>query len=148
MNRSGWWQDPDCPLDHLSRVERLTEVQYITGVQRLEGTNSQPIAQFPTEDGDWKLGTYNYGEGLYSGIKPEWLNKESISRGDKRPDFSSESISRRAISKEINFENPHVKSSLPILHTLSHLLIKELCVESGYSVGSIGERLYLQGDDN
>jgi len=146
--RGGWWQEPDCPLDHLSRVERLTEVQYITGVQRMEGTKSQPIARFPGEDGDWKLGTYNYGEGIYVGIKPEWLSDQVASMGEGRTTFSVESARRRAIAKEIDFGNPHVIAALPVIHTLSHLLIKELCAESGYSLGSIGERLYLQGDDN
>jgi len=137
----GWWQDDACPLDHLSRVERLTEVQYIDGVRRLDMKEAQPLAQFPLEEGEWNLGTYNYGEGIYFGIDTNWL--ESQTRDSNTPLMDVESLSRRAIAKELDLENIHVTRNLPTLHTFSHLLIKELCSESGYSLGSIGERLYI-----
>ena len=49
--------------------------------------------------------------------------------------------------KEIN-DGGEAASCLPILHTFSHLMIKEICKESGYSLGSIRERLYLESDES
>ena len=143
----GWWEEPDCPLNHLSRVERLTEVQYITGVQRMEALDTQPLAEFPTDEAPWNLGTYNYGEGVFLGVDPEWLQNQVDSLGH-RSSYAGEAAKRHSISKEIDFDNPHVVAALPVLHTFSHLLIKEVCSESGYSLGSIGERLYLKGGEN
>jgi len=65
-----------------------------------------------------------------------------------RSSYAGEAAKRHSISKEIDFDNPHVVAALPVLHTFSHLLIKEVCSESGYSLGSIGERLYLKGGEN
>ena len=141
VSADGWWQDEMCPLDHLSRIERLTEVQYINGVRRLDMKEAQPLAEFPLEEGDWNLGTYNYGEGIYIGIDVKWLKAQT--QHSKTPPMNVEDVSRRSIAKELDLENVHVKRHLPVLHTLSHLLIKELCSDSGYSLGSIGERLYI-----
>jgi len=137
----GWWQEEMCPLDHLSRVERLTEVQYINGVRRLDMKEAQPLAEFSMEEGDWNLGTYNYGEGIYIGVSVKWLMAQT--QNSNTPIMNTEDVSRRSIAKELDLENVHVQRHLPVLHTFSHLIIKELCSESGYSLGSIGERLYL-----
>ena len=40
-------------------------------------------------------------------------------------------------------EHETASNDLTILHTFSHLLIREICMISGYSSGSITERLYL-----
>jgi len=140
-----WWASADSPLSNLSRVERLTEVQYLTGIRRLNGEGVQPLGEFPEEHGDWRIGKYNYGEGIYLGIKPSWLQTQVPS--DAR-NMNFENIENRPISKELDFENPLVRRFFPCLHTFSHLLIKEICYESGYSLGSIAERLYLTCNEN
>ena len=38
-------------------------------------------------------------------------------------------------------------SAFTALHTLSHVLIKEFSAMSGFSLGSLAERLYLEVDD-
>jgi len=58
-----------------------------------------------------------------------------------------EDIGMRSLSREIDLENPDTVFCLPILHTFSHIIIKQICKESGYSLGSIRERLYLEADD-
>tara|TARA_B110000444_G_C18445812_1_gene413384 strand:- start:156 stop:620 length:465 start_codon:yes stop_codon:yes gene_type:complete len=58
-------------------------------------------------------------------------------------------IERLSLSSEIIEVNDggEASSCLPILHTFSHMIIKEMCKESGYSLGSIRERLYLESDE-
>ena len=45
-------------------------------------------------------------------------------------------------------EHETASNDLTILHTFSHLLIREICMISGYSSGSITERLYLTHQTN
>ena len=46
--------------------------------------------------------------------------------------------------------NGELRSTVPhtVLHTFSHLLIKEFALISGFSLGSIRERLYLDMDEH
>ena len=46
-------------------------------------------------------------------------------------------------SPSVESPNHQGGNSLTVLHSLSHLLIREVCLISGYSAGSISERLYL-----
>ena len=124
-----WWASTDSPLSNLSRVERLTEVQYLTGIRRLNGEGVQPLGEFTEDHGDWRIGKYNYGEGIYLGIKPSWLQTQVPS--DVR-NMNFENIENRPISKELDFENPLVRRFFPCLHTFSHLLIKEICYEASW----------------
>ena len=78
-------------------------------------------------------------EGIYFGIDLKWL--ESQTRDSKTPLMDVDDVSNRSIATELDLSNTLIQRNLPILHTFSHLLIKELCSESGYSLGSIGERL-------
>ena len=71
----------------------------------------------------------------------------------RKPDCNAQShldvrvIKNRSIYHEMNLELKPTRHGLPILHTFSHLIIKELCQASGYSLGSITERLYLETDE-
>ena len=62
--------------------------------------------------------------------------------------------SKKFLRKSIKAQLPNIvtfpdaSNHLTILHTFSHLLIKELCTISGYSLGSIRERLYIKHDDD
>ena len=144
VNADGWWASEDCPISDLSKVERLTEIQYLSGVKRMTGLKSQPLGEHPEDEGDWNIGKYNYGEGIYIGIKPKWL-EEQVPEMVSGYDFDK--IDGRAIHQELDFSNKLTKKFFPCLHTLSHLLIKEICLESGYSLDSITERLYLKCDE-
>ena len=48
---AGWWMEEENPVSHVSRVERLTEIQYITGIRRLDMSESQPLGSFTGEEG-------------------------------------------------------------------------------------------------
>ena len=100
-------------------------------------SESQPLESFT--GGRWNLGKYNYGEGIYIGIRPEWLE----ARLQRTITLDVSVIKNRSIAHEMNLELQPTRHGLPILH-IFHLIIKELCQASGYSLGSITERLYLE----
>jgi hypothetical protein len=149
-DENSWYNDIKSPLNHITKLERVTELECIDGISRLESLKIQDISS-----DEWILGKYNYGEGIFVGVKPSWLQEkaqvrdsnlfnreETVSKMIK--DIENLSLSREI--KEIE-EGGEAASCLPILHTFSHLMIKEICKESGYSLGSIRERLYLESDE-
>ena len=101
------------PVSHVSRVERLTEIQYITGIRRLDMSESQPLGSFTGEEGNWNLGKYNYGEGIYIGIRPEWLENQ-ISTHNHTQDVSV--IKNRSIAHEMNLELQPTRRPTDIAH--------------------------------
>jgi len=151
----GVWGQSDWPVEILSRLERLTELKYLTSVRRLDGSGgAQPLGVFPASGPQWCLGDYNHGEGVYIGIKPEWIapkaeeRLQSVDSGSQTEMMRSIEHTSLARELENHLKHQHAQAALPILHTLSHLIIKELCAESGYSLGSIRERLYLESDES
>jgi hypothetical protein len=149
-SESPWFNDDKSPLNHITKLERVTELECIEGVSRLESLRVQDISS-----DEWIIGKYNYGEGIFIGVKPSWLKQKAQNRDSKltnRDELVSKMISdieRLSLSSEIIEVNDggEASSCLPILHTFSHMIIKEMCKESGYSLGSIRERLYLESDE-
>ena len=85
---------------------------------------------------------YNYGEGIYIGIRLSG----SKTRLQRTITLDVSVIKNRSIAHEMNLELQPMAWPTDV-HTFSHLIIKELCQASGYSLGSITERLYLETDE-
>ncbi len=152
------WSDSEWPILSLSRVDRLTELRVIHGIRRLDPNSEfdpQPIDSSDVREGPNQphgIAMYNYGEGVYFDIKPEWLQKIAIKRSEANPPHRvamSHSFDR--IHTSVRAQNPALKSpsnplsnsAFTILHTLSHLVIRELSAMSGFALGSIRERLFF-----
>ena len=156
-----WLEMPEWPIYKVSRLDKFEALQYIKGLNRLlpagneESGETQPIDNDTIQNRTYGIARMHNGEGLYFEISPSWL--EAIS--SKRVSNLSASHSKMIFS-ELNRNiknqlstlkfNPASQSGnhLTIVHTLSHLLIREICSLSGYSLGSISERLYLEEDDD
>lgn len=149
------WADSGWPVKSVSRLDRLTELKYLTGLTR-GGTDGkeQPLHLSHTAD---HFGTcqMHYGEGLFFEFKPEWVEKISENRFEKLSIEQAEMVHssqrlRRSIKQQLPTleEFTSAKNHITVLHTFSHLLIRELCTISGYSLGSIRERLYLHHDQD
>jgi len=153
------WALDNWPISNISRVDRLTELKTINGIKRVN-----PSSEYDSQDLDFpnaRAGTnkqhgiamYNYGEGVYIDIKSVWLQEKGQSRLDN---FSSKERSNMTFSLKkihdmsrrqnpaLNLDNdPLAHSSFTVLHTLSHMVIREFSLLSGFSLGSVRERLYL-----
>jgi len=155
------WRDDDWPLRGATRVNRLTELKYIYGIDRLDPkeSNNQPIDHPETRgnspEEEFGIGMYNYGEGIFLDIKPSWLSNlkskrdATISKESHREMAYSNDDRLRNIKRQINSLNySKNNSAFTILHTLSHLIIRQLANSSGFSLGSIRERLYFDADED
>ncbi|SVD93579.1 uncharacterized protein METZ01_LOCUS446433, partial [marine metagenome] len=98
----------------------------------------------------------HHGEGIYFDIKPGWVEAVGQAR-DSALSESHASMSpcsgslRNDVQEQLptlDLEGGSGGNLLTIVHTLSHLLIREICSVSGYSLGSIRERIYLEMNED
>lgn len=139
-------------------VKRLREVRALIGFTRLNPPNNHIMGNDASDNGcrivDIKPNGENWypayevrGEGIFIEINSElidnWLkdNKEAEMRANK--------LSKKYNEEKSDETKREITPKFIMLHTLAHLIIKELSFECGYSVTSLRERIYcdLPGED-
>ena len=147
--------NPNWPISTMSRVDRLTELRFITGLSRILDSNpEQPIDSPENEIRTSGIANYNFGEGIYFEINCDWLEQVKAKREQKMGEqslmpfsFKPGRVPSSIITQIPSLEDPRNRNGFTILHSLSHLIIKQLCEMSGYSLGSIRERLYFNSEE-
>lgn len=138
---------------HISRVlllERLREVNALLGFTRVEAPeesgnpDERPVmAALSRNKPDWIPASQVHGEGIFiqfdESALVDWEAQIGVSEVDKmlRGGHVGWRNSRRL---DPNEGYPGIRYAM--LHTLSHLLIRELALECGYNAASIRERIY------
>jgi len=135
-------------LELLSKVHRLREVRALRGFQRIESSpvadsytqSCAPLSRFPE---DWLPAIETRGEGIYFELSKdrlaEWESKEAV-LAHIQPLVGN--FKRYCEDRGIEPDMDLVAPGYLMIHTLSHLLIKQLSLECGYSSASIRERLF------
>ena len=135
-------------LELLAKVHRLREVRAIRGFQRIESSpvadaytqTCAPLSKFPE---DWLPAIETRGEGIYFELSKdklhEWETSEVVLE-HIRPLVTN--FVRYCEERDIEADMDLVAPGYLMIHTLSHLLIKQLSLECGYSSASIRERLF------
>jgi len=146
-------------LDQLVAVTRLREVRVFTGFSRivqnfddglspsdLDGLSDKPKTWLvpPDLDGslDWLPAIELYGEGIFF-----TLNEATLQRWGRQPDLKIRTDSLQSRFEHIGMRFPEELPSpltprFILLHTLAHLLIRQLETQAGYPAASIRERIY------
>ena len=121
----------------LVSVSHLKEIQVLKGFKRLGGTITPPDI---VGKSDWLPAIELYGEGIFFVLDEKVLSFwEETATLQKRAD----EIDRRYARSGMQLENEiQVSPRLLLLHTLSHLLIRQLEMEAGYPAASLKERIY------
>jgi hypothetical protein len=151
---------PSPLISRLIRVKRLKEVMVIKGFTRIhpqpdatqrysgetdheDETNDSAIAPLSDVKLDWLPGVETFGEGIFLSLNEnklsDWESKHH-SYGEKLEAVHSNQYRERNIPEEAIPVFPGLRYVL--LHTLSHALIRELCLHSGYSASALKERIY------
>ena len=132
----------------ISLIHKIREVQALIGFSRLSpvevgniGETSNHAVSVKQEETDWYPAYQVRGEGIFieldSKLINDWIKK-------------NEAVEARVRIINENYEKSYTGSNRPrnitakflLIHTLSHLLMKQLSFECGYSIASIKERIY------
>jgi hypothetical protein len=128
-------------------VSRLREVLALKGFRRIypeipqnddrrtRGYNGSDYVSLSKNPKDWLPAMEMFGEGIF--IK---LNEERLAAWEDKNSARYGMMANRLTGKHIGHDN--FSRRYVLLHTLSHLIIRQLVVECGYSSSSLKERLY------
>ena len=132
-------------------AERLREVNALIGFTRVEppdegreGGQPPPRAPLSRSQPQWVPANEVRGEGIFLQFDPtkleEWLSRNSVKGREKEliQGHRGWRSARRLEPPEANFPG----MVYVLLHSIAHLLIRELALECGYSAASIRERIY------
>ena len=134
------------------KITRLREVMVLLGFTRVEAPDPDADEQVnivklsKNKSEPWLPAVEINGEGIFIEFNKEtindWLSKIEVSKKSKmyKACYDQYCTSR----KWTNFISRDAKYVL--LHTFSHLLIKEMSLKSGYSSSAIKERIYSNED--
>jgi hypothetical protein len=145
-------------LSHLIMVRRLKEVRVLRSFTRInpppdttallsgEGEENGNIsfeASLSKQQLNWRPGVETHGEGIFLSLKEDTLRRWE----EECESYEIEMIKNyqkycadRNIPEDERAPFPGVRYML--LHSLSHALIRQLCLNSGYSSSALRERIY------
>lgn len=139
----------DTLLDQVVLVPRLREVQALVGFTRLSAParrDLDPQHRLPLSRATptWAPAVEQRGEGIFLQLPEDrvraWQGRvETHDRVESLRRAYSRWAYNRAQRADPRFQIPRYL----LLHTLSHLLIRQVALECGYSSSSIRERLYV-----
>ncbi|MCU6792465.1 DUF1998 domain-containing protein [Paenibacillus sp. WQ 127069] len=148
-------QKYDIPyLKSVSLIHKIREVRALTGFTRINPPDSQQSGeQIPgfisikEQETRWYPAYEVRGEGIFF----EFDNKEIDQWVRQYPQ-----VNHRADILNHNFEKSYqgsvttrqITPKYVLLHTISHLLIRQLSFECGYTAASLRERIYCDIDNN
>jgi hypothetical protein len=126
-------------VNDLIAVNRLKEIMVLRGFRRLgqEGTLVPPDI---VGESDWLPALELYGEGVFFSLSETHLKRWEghTSLWERSKDFE-----HRFASTGFKFDTEiSVTPRFLLLHTLAHLLIRQLETQAGYPAASLKERIY------
>lgn len=134
-------EDPLAPLiDAVGLVRRLREVVALTGFRRYKQQGETRVDLGHRTVLDWYPAIEKYGEGIF--IK---FDEKSLCAWEHHPGVLDRVgiIEHRAQSRvDPSLLRQGITPRLILIHTFSHLLMRRLEFQSGYSASSLSERIY------
>jgi hypothetical protein len=146
-------------VDRLVRIDRLKAVEVFKGFRRCEGLadgpSEPPDSSSPTAppapsippdiigQSDWFPAIELYGEGIFL-----TLDKHRLDQWEMNPAVASRLEPLVARFARTGRESPvPLTARFMLLHTLSHLLMRQIESEAGYPASSLKERVYAAKTD-
>ena len=152
-------------ISDLIQVTRLREVRVFEGFTRIHHYVEDNLRQPTLKDGendekqtklippdlegslDWLPAIDLFGEGIFF-----TLSGEVLDRWAEQPGLLSrlKKLEKRYEASGTHFPDsglPPIRSRFVLLHTLAHMLIRQLETRAGYPAASIRERIYFSQDD-
>jgi hypothetical protein len=138
-------------IDRLVAVTRLREIQVFDGFSRIEQAGIDPATgnqnRLPPDldaSLDWLPAIELFGEGIFFTLDEAMLSRWEQQPGDGLQRRTT-TLQRRFEQAGMTFGNDPPAPLTPrfiLLHTLAHLLIRQLETAAGYPAASLDERIY------
>jgi hypothetical protein len=138
------------------RLSRLRETKALVGFTRVDAPewgdpDSSKRAPLSKGDPTWVPAATTHGEGIFLVLRTDVIVEwEKIAEESPHLAKLREAHGRWRANREM--AGPHEDfwpgDRYLMLHTLSHLLVREIALECGYSSASISERIYANEDRN
>jgi len=133
-------------FDDIVLVRRLREVLVLRGFRRITPDKSEPdnvdfkglnveMTSLSSKEVDWLPAIAMLGEGIF--IR---LNEEKLQDWEGSQKNLYKIMAQRLLKSTVRCDN--FSARYVLLHTLSHLLMRQLSIECGYSGAAIKERIY------
>ncbi len=129
-------------------VDRLREVRALQGYWRLNIGTEHYVSVHPKGNPSWLPAVESYGEGVFLALDEQrlqaWEKEATVHNrvvGELEPDL--ENALRCEQLRQLT--GPRLLPRYPMLHTLAHMLIRQLAFDCGYSAASLRERVYARG---
>ena len=123
----------------LVRVDRLKAIRIFRGFTRMGGEN--PVLPDIEGRSDWLPAIELYGEGIFLTLDETLLEQWEQTVNDAHPRMQK--LHKRFREAGRDEPNP-LTARFVLLHTLSHLLMRQIETEGGYPAASLLERIYCR----
>ncbi len=134
-------------IERVVLLDKLREVRAFCGFERISPNDNvvQPKSSVSyNSNKSWLPATEVFGEGVFLEFNQVYLNNWEKNASMQVLSRIEKIQSRYANCNSKFLPNPNIK--FLIIHSLAHLLIRQLSFESGYSSGALRERIYA--DEN
>ncbi|PWQ93498.1 DUF1998 domain-containing protein [Leucothrix arctica] len=142
-------------ISNVLLLKRLREVNALIGFTRVEAPEESndpdeqpPMAALCNDTPDWIPASQVHGEGVFIRFAEDrlkvWEEKPAVKALSEKL-FEGHQGWRN--SRKLDPDKGYPGIRYVLLHTLSHLLIRELALECGYNAASIRERIYADTSD-
>lgn len=142
-------------VDRVLLLERLREVNALLGFTRVEApeatsdlTERPQMAKLSRNKPNWVPANQVHGEGIFIQFDEQALvDWEALPEVKKVDQMLRGGHTGWRNSRHLDPDEGYPGIRYSMLHTLSHLLIRELALECGYNAASIRERVYADTSD-
>ena len=125
-------------------IKRLREVQVLTGFTRIKEVNESGFyCPLSSKNERWLPAVELLGEGIYIEFSKEKLLAWSELNG-----HYYDKLNKRYIAKDLQILSGRFSPIYVLVHSFSHLFIRELSFVSGYDTSSIKEKVYVNDDQD
>jgi hypothetical protein len=153
INPSGTYGDEVSKIfSDIRLIASLTETRAFWGFSRLETGNKKGFIDSrnmlrryrttPSSTHDWLPAIQIKGEGIFFNI-----SSEVLSLWEQKAEVSNRMAKIGTETAMVDSANTDISPRFVLLHTLSHLIMKELTYFCGYSQASLRERLYVSSQE-
>ena len=136
-------------FDQVVRVTRLREVRALVGFTRNalpETGDAAPVHRVPLSLSapTWVPAVEQRGEGIFLQLREDKVATwEATAKANPRVRAVRDAYVRWCSNRGTTFRASFPLARYLLLHTLSHLLIRQIALECGYSSASVRERIYV-----